>query len=302
MPELPEVETVRVSLAEKLCGQTIRRAQTFRADLRFPFPENFSARLTGATVSAVYRWSKYLLLELDSGNQFWLIHLGMSGQCRLGTGREKAEKHDHLEVDFSGNIRLHYRDPRRFGFMDLLTAPEHYPALARLGREAIVTSGTYPAAVSDLLDADYLQQCCTGRRTSIKQLLFDQGAIAGLGNIYINEVLWLVGIDPRTSCSAIPGQLFLPLATSITEVLEKALQSGGSSLKDFVDTDGSLGYFQHEWQVYDRTGQSCSKPGCCGQIQRCVQNNRASFFCPEHQVRFELSCAGHDYRKENGER
>lgn len=284
MPELPEVETVRISLAEQLCGRTITQARAYRADLRFPFPENFAERLVGACVTAVYRWSKYLLLELDSG-QYWLIHLGMSGQCRLVTPQDAPQKHDHLEVDFSENLRLHYRDPRRFGFMNLLDIPEQYPAFARLGREAIITSGTYPAAVNaGAVDADYIQQSCVGKRSSIKQFLFDQSIVAGLGNIYINEILWLVGIDPRTPCQNIPSQLFTPLAAAITEVLEQALRSGGSSLKDFVDTDGSLGYFQHEWKVYDRVGQGCTKPSCNGEIQRCVQNNRASFFCPEHQI------------------
>ncbi len=287
MPELPEVETVRVSLAEQLCGQTIESARTYRANLRFPFPENFSDRLAGATISAVYRWSKYLLLSLNNGKLFWLVHLGMSGQCRLVTKQDQPEKHDHLEVDFSGNLRLHYRDPRRFGFMDLLESPENYPALARLGREAILTSGTYPfAADRGAIDADYLYRHCTDKRTSIKQGLFDQGIVAGLGNIYINEVLWQVGIDPRTPCHGVPQQLFTPLADSIADVLENAVLSGGSSLKDFVNTDGSLGYFQHEWNVYDRGGHACRKTGCTGEIQRCVQNNRASFFCPIHQVKF----------------
>ena len=287
MPELPEVETVRVSLAEHLKGRTIRRAQTYRADLRFPFPDSFTERLVGMTVSAVYRWSKYLLLELNQGVLYWLIHLGMSGQCHLVKYHDAAEKHDHLEVDFSDNIRLHYRDPRRFGFMDLLETPQQYPALARLGREAILTSGTFPvAARCGAADVEYLKKQSAGKRTNIKQFLFDQSIIAGLGNIYINEVLWLVGIDPRTPCQTIPQQLFTPLAAAITEVLEKALLSGGSSLRDFVNTDGSLGYFQHEWNVYDRAGQPCARTGCTGQIQRCVQNNRASFFCPEHQIRF----------------
>ncbi len=287
MPELPEVETVRISLAEQLCGQRIARAETYRADLRFAFPENFSERLAGATVDAVYRWSKYLLLSLNNGTFYWLIHLGMSGQCRLVTKQDMPEKHDHLQVDFSNGVRLYYRDPRRFGFMDVLEKPERYPALTRLGREAILTVGTYPAALaSGVVDAEYLRQHCANKRTSIKQFLFDQSIIAGLGNIYINEALWLVGIDPRTPCHAIPHQLFTPLATAIVEILEKALDSGGSSLKDFVDTDGSLGYFQHEWQVYDRAGQLCAKPACSGEIQRLVQNNRASFFCPAHQVRF----------------
>ncbi|NQY82840.1 MAG: bifunctional DNA-formamidopyrimidine glycosylase/DNA-(apurinic or apyrimidinic site) lyase [Alphaproteobacteria bacterium] len=286
MPELPEVETVRLSLAQHLCGKTIQRVTLFRADLRFEFPQDFTAKLTGCTITAVERWAKYLLLRLDD-EAYWLIHLGMSGQCRLGTPEDIAQKHDHVEVDFSEQVRLHYRDPRRFGVMDWLKTPDQHKAFVHLGREAILTPGTYPvAAARGVADAAYFSDILATRRSSIKQALFNQRIIAGLGNIYINEALWMVGIDPRTPCCAVPTQLFSALAESINEVLTQALNSGGSSLRDFVNTDGSLGYFQHAWQVYGRAGQPCRKSGCNGSIAQCRQNGRLSLYCPEHQTLF----------------
>lgn len=292
MPELPEVETVRRSLDEKLCGARITNAETLRRDLRYPFPKNFSDKLVGCRITRVYRWAKYLLLELATPtNQttYWLIHLGMSGQCRLLSEKEASEKHDHLQVDFDHGVRLHYRDPRRFGFMDWLEDLDTYRPFVEMGREAIFCSGTHPLArARGEIDGAYLKAQLASRRCSIKQALLDQRVVAGLGNIYINEALWSVGVHPCATAKNLPGQLFPALVESIHHTLQLAIQSGGSSLRDFVHTDGALGYFQHEWNVYALAGQPCKKAGCDGIIAQEKQQGRSSFFCPKHQRLFSL--------------
>ena len=287
MPELPEVETIRIALASALEGKTITHAKTFRPDLRFPLPTNFAQKLHQRRITRVTRWSKYLLLGLDN-HQWWLIHLGMSGQCLIvDPDTTQPTKHDHVLVNFDDDLQLLYRDPRRFGMMDLLTDPATHPPLKRLGREAILTPGTHPdARRKKALDSDYLAQIFAKRHQAIKQTLFDQRLIAGLGNIYINEILWRAGIHPETPGHAIPTQLIPPLLEATVSTLHEALAAGGSSLKDFRQTNGQSGYFQHQWNVYGHDGEKCAMIPCKGIIEKDTLHGRATYFCPVHQTLF----------------
>lgn len=280
MPELPEVETVRRGLLPAMEGRVIELAQVNRPDLRWPLPKNMAERLTGCRVLALRRRSKYILADLSSGETL-LIHLGMSGRMlvsgiMLGAyfhDHPAPAKHDHVVLHLSGGARVTFNDARRFGAMDLLptaTADQH-PLLADLG----------PEPLGNLFDEQYLAARLQSRNTPIKSALLDQHLVAGLGNIYVCEVLFRAGIAPTRRAGAIdaPGAL-VPI---IRAVLDEAIAAGGSSLKDYRRTDGELGYFQKAFAVYGREGQSCLTPGCPSTISRIVQSGRSSFFCPTCQ-------------------
>ncbi len=281
MPELPEVETVRAGLLSAMLGQVIECAQVNRADLRWPFPPNMAQRLTGARVQALRRRSKYILADLSTGETL-LIHLGMSGRmlvsgAQLGSfahPHPAPQKHDHVVLDMQGGARVTFNDPRRFGAMDLMQtaiAAQH-PLLAGLGPEPLGNS----------FDGDYLAQRLAGRKAPIKSALLDQGIVAGLGNIYVCEVLHRAGIAPQRLAGNIADAA--ALVPIIREVLTQAIAAGGSSLRDFRQADGELGYFQHNFAVYGRQGQACQKPECDGEIARVVQSGRSSFYCPQCQT------------------
>ncbi len=276
MPELPEVETVRLGLLPHLCGRTITRMDLRRGGLRFPFPEGFAAQTEGRVIRAIDRRGKYLLLRLDEW-LVWRVHLGMSGRFTLypaGTNDiPPAGKHDHVITDLSDGGRAVFSDPRRFGFMDLATeeSAETGRGLEKLGPEPLgqdFNGGTLVAALG-------------GRGRNLKAALLDQRVVAGLGNIYICEALWESGLSPLR-CSLDTSQAGR-LVAAIRDVLTRAIAAGGSSLKDYRQADGQLGYFQHRWRAYGRSGQPCGKPGCRGAILRIVQNGRSSFYCPVHQ-------------------
>jgi formamidopyrimidine-DNA glycosylase len=279
MPELPEVETVRRGLAPVMEGKTIGDVYLGRPDLRFAFPENFQKRLTGAQITRLGRRAKYLLIGLDTGETL-LSHLGMSGSyLTLGSGEAPPQghktKHDHVVFTLEDGVRIMYNDPRRFGFMDLIADEEldTHKFLARLG----------PEPTGNTLSATDLAQALQKRRGPIKSALLDQRVIAGLGNIYVCEALYRSGIHPAIrSCDLKANQLDT-LVGHIRDVIQQAIEAGGSSLKDFSNADGELGYFQHRFEVYDRAGESCLKPDCSGTIERMVQSGRSSFFCPRCQ-------------------
>lgn len=293
MPELPEVETVRRGLAPYLEGQEIENVVLRRPNLRFDFPEDFADRLTGRVIETVSRRAKYLLINLDN-NHTWLSHLGMTGNFRINDQTMEAPsryypsgpaaKHDHVEITLSapksGSLSLIYSDPRRFGFMDMFTDPTACAYLNRLG----------PEPLGNELTADYLAKRFAGRKTPIKSALLDQRNIAGLGNIYVCEALWRAGIAPQTSAKALvmpdgaPVPALEPLVRAIREVLTAAIEAGGSTLNDFRNTDGQAGYFQHNFDVYDREDQACHKKDCNGVITRMVQSGRSSFYCPVCQM------------------
>lgn len=288
MPELPEVETVRRGLAPTLLGARIIRVETRRANLRLPFPENFSARLAGRKILRLDRRAKYLLAELDSG-EILIAHLGMSGSFRIEGepppggfhfDRDKNPKHDHVVFHLE-QAQVIYNDPRRFGFMMLCATDEleALPFFKKLGVEPL----------SNVFCAATLAQIFAGRTTSLKAALLDQSAIAGLGNIYVCEALFRAKLSPERAASCLaradgaPSAAAEQLAAAIRDVLDEAILAGGSSLRDHRQADGSLGYFQHNFAVYDREGEACVAPGCRGTIARKTQNGRSSFFCPKCQ-------------------
>jgi formamidopyrimidine-DNA glycosylase len=282
MPELPEVETVRRGLAPVLEGQVIKHAAVNRPDLRWPFPPDMAARLTGARISRLRRRSKYILADLDT-DETLLIHLGMSGRMLVSGHtigdfhfRHPApEKHDHVVFSMENGVRITFNDARRFGAMDLMetaTSDTHW-LIRDLG----------PEPLGNRFDEDYLIAQLKGRNTPIKSALLDQRIVSGLGNIYVCEVLFRAGIHPVRRAGRISARRVASLVPLIRQVLTDAIEAGGSSLRDYRQTNGELGYFQHAFRVYDREGAACATPGCDGLIRRIAQSGRSSFFCPNCQ-------------------
>lgn len=295
LPELPEVETVRRGLEPVMTGRVIARAEVRRPDLRWPLPDRMAERLTGARVAGLRRRSKYILADLSTGETL-LIHLGMSGQMLItapddgsgggpGTDRHRLgamalphsspQKHDHVVLDLDSGARVTFNDPRRFGMMDLVATAgaEGHPLLAGLGPEPF-GNGFSPG---------WLAERFAGRRGPIKAALLDQRVVAGLGNIYVCEVLFRARLHPAHPVPALTPAEVAALVPLTREVLAEAIAAGGSSLRDYRQADGKLGYFQHAFRVYGRDGQSCLTPGCRGTVARIVQGGRSSFFCPDCQ-------------------
>ncbi|HQU69761.1 MAG TPA: bifunctional DNA-formamidopyrimidine glycosylase/DNA-(apurinic or apyrimidinic site) lyase [Albidovulum sp.] len=282
MPELPEVETVRRGLLPVMEGRVLLAADVRRPDLRFPLPGRMAERLSGARVLALRRRSKYILADLSTGETL-LIHLGMSGRILI-SGNTVGEfhhahpapaKHDHVVFEMEGGARITFNDARRFGAMDLMptaTAEAHW-LLRDLG----------PEPLGNAFNEAYLAQRLKGRATPIKAALLDQRFVAGLGNIYVSEILYRAGIDPRRQAGKIAEARIASLVPLTRAVLSEAIEAGGSSLRDYRQADGELGYFQHSFRVYDREGQPCPTPGCDGSVRRIVQSGRSSFFCPSCQ-------------------
>ena len=303
MPELPEVETVRRGLDPVMTGATIVAVEQRRPDLRFPFPDAFAARLIGRRVEALERRAKYLLARLHDGRVL-VMHLGMSGSFRIEPAKDLAANdptaseasmeastpgmfhharsaamaHDHVVLALSNGARITYNDPRRFGFMLLVEdgALAAHPFFSRLGIEPLGPG----------FDGTTLARLFADRETTLKAALLDQALIAGLGNIYVCEALHRAGLSPRRAAGTLrrrdgtPTTRAMRLASSIREVLLEAVAAGGSSLRDHRQTDGSLGYFQHSFRVYDREGDPCPKLTCSGVVARSTQSGRSTFFCP----------------------
>jgi formamidopyrimidine-DNA glycosylase len=294
MPELPEVETVRIGLAPVMEGIKVARLVQRRPDLRFPFPENFAQRLEGRTITRLARRAKYLWAEIDSGETL-VMHLGMSGRfsiaapeasqgARIGayvheTGNTAA--HDHVTLHMHNGTAITYNDPRRFGFMLLVpTAELEAHALFRdIGVEPL----------GDELTPDHVATRAQGRKTDLKAFLLDQRNIAGLGNIYVAEALFRAHLNPKRAASLLalrnggPSPHAMRLVPEIKAVLGAALQAGGSTLRDYRQADGSAGEFQDRFSVYGRTGAACPGAACTGTIKRIVQAGRSTFYCPKCQ-------------------
>lgn len=282
MPELPEVETVRRGIAPVMEGRVIRRAEARRPNLRWPLPERLAERLAGARVERLRRRSKYLLADLSTGETL-LIHLGMSGRI-LVSGRTLGEfhhqhpapqKHDHVVIEMEGGARITFNDARRFGAMDLMptaAAGEHW-----------LIRGLGPEPFGNDFHEEYLVARLRGRTMPVKAALLDQRIVAGLGNIYACEVLHRAGIDPRRKAGRIAAARVAQLVPLVRQVLSEAIEAGGSSLRDYRQSDGELGYFQHVFRVYDREGRPCPTPGCGGTVARIVQSGRSTFWCPSCQ-------------------
>lgn len=280
MPELPEVETVRRGLLPVLEGAVIAKAEVNRPDLRWPLPLRMAERLTGARVLALRRRSKYILADLSSGETL-LIHLGMSGRILVSGGQlgvfhhvhPAPEKHDHVVLHTGAGVRITFNDARRFGAMDLMPtgAEEAHPLLAGLG----------PEPLGNGFSEAYLAGRLVGKRTPVKAALLDQRVVAGLGNIYVSEALFRARISPRRMAGTLGASRIARLVPVVREVLSEAIAAGGSSLRDYRQTDGELGYFQHAFRVYDREGAPC--PVCATAVARIVQSGRSSYFCPRCQ-------------------
>jgi formamidopyrimidine-DNA glycosylase len=282
MPELPEVETVRRGLLPVLEGAVIARAEVNRPDLRWPLPERMADRLTGRRVTALRRRSKYILADLDSGETL-LVHLGMSGRMLVSGTRvggfyhdhPAAQKHDHVVLHMGSGARVTFNDARRFGAMDLMPTDraDQHMLLADLGPEPFGNDFNEP----------YLAARLKGRKTPIKSALLDQRVVAGLGNIYVAETLFRARISPLRLAGELAEPKVHGLVPVIREVLAEAIEAGGSSLRDFRQANGELGYFSKHFQVYDREGEPCETPGCTGTVTRTVQSGRSSFWCPSCQ-------------------
>ena len=278
MPELPEVETVMRGLAARLEGRTIVRARVNRPDLRWPMPAGLAARLTGAQVLSFRRRAKYILMRLSGGDSV-LLHLGMSGRMLIGPNRPNQETlHEHVVLETDEGWRVGFVDPRRFGSIDLVRsdAEDAHRLLAGLG----------PEPLGESFSAKSLSAALEGKKTPIKSALLDQKNVAGLGNIYVCEALFRAKISPRRLAHTVAGARAARLVPEIKATLEEAIAAGGSSLRDYVQPDGELGYFQHAWKVYGRENEPC--PGCpggeaCAGVQRIVQAGRSTFYCPKVQ-------------------
>ncbi|TVQ05795.1 MAG: bifunctional DNA-formamidopyrimidine glycosylase/DNA-(apurinic or apyrimidinic site) lyase [Roseinatronobacter sp.] len=267
-------------------GQRIALAELRRADLRWPFPPDMATRLTGARVLQLRRRSKYILADLDRGESL-IIHLGMSGRMVI-SGLEAVhvpgqfhfdhpaiEKHDHVLFHMENGARITFNDPRRFGAMDICATPtlDLHPLLARIG----------PEPLSNEFHADYLAARLNGRKTPIKTALLDQRIVAGLGNIYVCEALFRAGISPLRAAGRIGAARIALLTDAIRATLIEAIDAGGSSLRDYRQANGELGYFQHAFRVYGREGAPCVTEGCPQTVRRAVQSGRSSFYCPSCQ-------------------
>nr|WP_280860654.1 bifunctional DNA-formamidopyrimidine glycosylase/DNA-(apurinic or apyrimidinic site) lyase [Pararhodobacter sp. SW119] len=283
---MPEVETVRRGLVPAMEGVRIARADVRREGLRWPFPPQLAERLTGARVLRLRRRSKYILGDLDTGETV-LLHLGMSGRIivsGLGTPQMPGQfhhahpapaRHDHVVLDMESGARVTLNDARRFGALDLLAteSAESHPLLVALG----------PEPLGNGFHAHHLRRLFRARSAPVKALLMDQRIVAGLGNIYVCEALFRAGIHPARPAGRISAARLERLAAAVRDVLVEAIEAGGSSLRDYRQADGELGYFQHAFRVYDRAGLPCVTPGCTGTVRRIVQSGRSSHYCPRCQ-------------------
>ncbi len=282
MPELPEVETVRRGLVPVMEGARIARVEVNRPDLRWPFPPRMADRLNGQTVLALRRRSKYILADLGSGETL-LIHLGMSGRILVSGDplghfvhdHPAPEKHDHVVFHLENGARITFNDPRRFGAMDLFATrdADRHPLLQKLG----------PEPLGNAFHEAHLVAAFRGRKTPVKSALLDQRIVAGLGNIYVCEALFRARISPKRRAGAISPERVGALVVAIRAVLTDAIAAGGSSLRDYRQADGELGYFQHSFDVYGREGDSCRTPGCARPVRRIVQSGRSTFYCARCQ-------------------
>ncbi len=280
MPELPEVETIRLGLEPVLQDQVLQNVICHRSGLRYPFDADFRTRLSGARIHSITRRSKYILCHLKKNTDAFvlMIHLGMTGRfsCfRASDEIPECQKHDHVQFILENGSDIRYNDARRFGFMKLIAQDdlEADTHLKKLGWEPL----------GNHFNATDLWLLLLASRRSLKHLLMDQSIIAGLGNIYVCEALFKAGIHPEKMGKQISELEVTRLVQEIREILRDALSAGGSSLKDYQQVNGQSGYFQMNFHVYGRQGEACRKTGCSGKIMRIRQQGRSTFFCPSCQ-------------------
>lgn len=269
MPELPEVETIRRGLAPLIANQRVARLTVREKRLRWPIASGLDRSVEGQQIRSIGRRAKYLLLELETG--YLVIHLGMSGSLRYLEEATPPLKHDHYDIHLAGGGLIRYNDPRRFGSLHLTPSPETHPLLRALG----------PEPLSSDFNGDYLWRQSRGRKVGIKQLIMNGRIVVGVGNIYANEALFGAGIRPTRPAGRIARHRIDRLCTEIRAVLEAALLSGGTTLRDFVGSDGRPGYFRQSLSVYERAGLACLR--CGDTIRRRVIGQRASYYCPACQ-------------------
>ena len=269
MPELPEVETSVRGLENVLLGRRLVRVEPRRADLRRAIPVDLRQRMTGARVTGLGRRAKYGLIGTDRGDTM-IFHLGMSGSWRINSA--EIGTHDHLIMETDEAVTLSLNDPRRFGSLDLIPTADvaEWPPFKALG----------PEPLGDALSGSWFKRAFAGRTAVVKLLLLDQSVVAGLGNIYACEALYRAGISPLRAAGSLTLPRLKRLAKAIPEVLEEAIAAGGSSLRDYAQPNGELGYFSKDFAVYDREGQPC---GCGGKVKRITQGGRSTFYCPRCQ-------------------
>jgi formamidopyrimidine-DNA glycosylase len=276
MPELPEVETVARGLEQRLVGRRFRHVALHRGDLRAPLPTGLGARLDDKAVLRVSRRAKYILIHIEGGGAL-LVHLGMSGRLVFHDADDgwRRATHDHVVFTFDDGTILVFNDVRRFGTLDYVseTDLDRHKLLRHLGLEPLTADFAGPS----------LARLLAGKNTSLKAALLDQRVIAGLGNIYVCESLYWAGLSPRRLAGTVTGARAAALATAIRDTLTRAIAAGGSSLRDYVQASGELGYFQHHWAVYGKEGEPCPKCDCGGGIKRIVQNARSTFYCAKYQ-------------------
>ena len=280
MPELPEVETVRRALEDAALGAVVRSVETSGQAMRWPIPGDLGERIGGGRLAGFRRRGKYILVDIEGGggpaaDRVMLVHLGMSGSVRIHPPGARAEprKHDHMALDLLDGQRVVLNDPRRFGGVDLMrpgSEPDHR-LLSGMGIEPL----------GNELDGAFLHAAAKGRRTSVKAMLLDQRVVAGIGNIYASEALFDARISPLRKAGRIGAGRFAALAAAVREVLLRAIDAGGTSLRDHVQPGGEIGYFARELRVYGRGGAPC--PACGAPVRQARQAGRASFYCPRCQ-------------------
>ena len=282
MPELPEVETVKRGLEEFIINESIKKVYLSKFNLRFPWPKDFVSKIVGKKIISIKRRAKYIIIGL-SDNYSIIAHLGMSGSYKVLKKGEVQDyiilKHDHLIIDLD-NFKIVYNDPRRFGYIDLTNQdPETHKFLSSLG----------PEPLSNYFNADNLAETLLNKNKPIKNTLLDQNIVSGLGNIYVCEALFRSKINPKKNCSKLitskgkPRKNLILLVKKINEVIKEAIEAGGSSLRDFSNTSGKMGYFQSSFNVYNRENEKCLLGSCNGVVKRIIQSGRSTFFCSKCQ-------------------
>jgi formamidopyrimidine-DNA glycosylase len=282
MPELPEVETVKRGLEEFIINESIKEVYLSKFSLRFPWPKDFVSKIVGKKIISIKRRAKYIIIGL-SDNYSIIAHLGMSGSYKVLKKGEVEDyiilKHDHLIIDLD-NFKIVYNDPRRFGYIDLTNQdPETHKFLSSLG----------PEPLSNYFNADHLAETLLNKNKPIKNTLLDQNIVSGLGNIYVCEALFRSKINPKKNCSKLvtskgkPKKNLILLIQKINEVIKEAIEVGGSTLRDFSNISGKMGYFQSSFNVYNRENEECLLGSCDGVVKRIIQSGRSTFFCSKCQ-------------------
>ena len=269
MPELPEVETTRRGIEPWLTGEVIEAVTVRDRRLRWPVPAGLEQRLEGLTIRRLRRRAKYILIDVEGGSA--MLHLGMSGSVRIIDPDEPPGKHDHVDIRLTSGRAMRFRDPRRFGSLLWADDPSAHPLIRNLG----------PEPLGDQFDGDSLWEAARGRKIAVKPFIMTPAVVVGVGNIYASESLFAAGIHPKRAAGRVSRERYGRLAAAIRSVLERAIEAGGTTLRDFHGGDGEPGYFKQELDVYGRDGHECRR--CSGKVRSVVLGQRSTFYCPDCQ-------------------